>query len=422
MERIGRLLTKISYESLFVIFVLGGYVVASGLAIPLGVENSRFFAVPYRVMVFLMSLYFIFLGIKEKRLLNISTIATILFWLLYLVKDYHSLTHDYYKPEIIASLEESYVRIFVIALIPSLALLNLNVKKINLIDAGKILFLIYASMLIFNILYGIFHIHGGKMEHIFSIYYISYGHLGTSLVLISAYFLAFTKPVNKYLYFLGLCLGMFIIIEGFARSPFLALMVVALYYLMVLRNKKYFYYFIFAVLLLVSYIYISERYGFNRLIFIERTYKWIFEGDTSLRMPLFEKGWNIFLNHPVLGGRVLFEDGMYPHNIFLELLMATGIIGLILYLIKFLPLWKSLKYFFNKEKDTGQILFFALFLQYFVLVCTSYSLYSTPEFLHLSAIIIALSLYFNYEKTKSNDRGGNPPGDHTPFQSAHSAG
>ncbi len=422
MEKIRLFSKNISYESLFVIFVLGGYVVASGLAIPLGVENSRLFAVPYRVIIFLMSLYFIFLGLKAKRFFNLSTISTILFWLFYLAKDYHSLTQDYYNPEIRTSLDESYVRIIVIALVPSLAMMNLNVKKINLIVAGKLLFLIYALMLFLNIVYGVFHIHGGKLWHIFSIYYISYGHLGTSLVLMSAYFLAFTSPVNKYVYFLGLFLGLFIIIEGFARSPFLALVVVALYYLTVLKKKRYFYYFISALLLIGMYIYVSEKYGFNRLIFVERTYKWIFEGDTSLRTPLLEKGWNLFLNNPVLGGRVLFEDGMYPHNIFIELLMATGIIGLILYMLKFLPLLKSWAYFFHKEKDTGQILFFALFLQYFILVCTSYSLYSTPEFLHLSGIIIALSLYFNYEKTKSNDRGGNPPGDHTPVARTHGAG
>jgi O-antigen ligase len=405
MEKLNLFLKNNSYESLFIVFVLGGYVVASGLAIPLGIENSRLFAVPYRVLIFLMSLYFIFKGIKEKKI-NIAVVSTIAFWLFYVVKNYYSLTNHYYKQEILPSLQESYVRIFVIALIPSLALLNLNFKKIDLRKTGKILFLIYFLMLFFNTVYGIFHIQNGVMGHIFSIYYISYGHLGTSLVLMSTYFLFFTEPKkrDKFIYGLGLLLGLFIIIEGFARSPFLALVVVSVYYLVVLKKEKYFYFFITFMLFIISYIYLSEKYGFNRLIFVERTYNWIFNGDTSLRMPLFEKGWNIFRENPILGGRVLFEDGMYPHNIFLELLMATGIIGFVLYMLKYVPLVKSWKFFFCKKKDSGEILFFALFLQYFVLVCTSYSLYSTPEFLHLSAVIIALSLYFIYEKTKSNDR------------------
>lgn len=128
-------------------------------------------------------------------------------------------------------------------------------------------------------------------------------------------------------------------------------------------------------------------------------YNWLFEGDNSLRTPLFKRGLAIFKANPVFGGRVLYEDSSYPHNIFIELLMSTGIIGLILYFVKFLPLFRTGNYFLMIKANNAQVEIFVLFIQYFVLVFTSYSLPSTPEFIQLSAVIIGLSLNRNYEKT-----------------------
>jgi O-antigen ligase len=129
-------------------------------------------------------------------------------------------------------------------------------------------------------------------------------------------------------------------------------------------------------------------------------YKWIAHGDTSSRGPLFTRAIEIFNSNRFFGGRVLFENGVHPHNIFLELLMATGILGFIIYLLKFWPVVKNTALFWNIRK--GNIyykLIFALFLQYFTLVQTSCNLFNIPEFLYFSSMIIGISYTAKTQET-----------------------
>ncbi len=55
-------------------------------------------------------------------------------------------------------------------------------------------------------------------------------------------------------------------------------------------------------------------------------------GDASGRQQLWSMAYEEFKHHPFFGGRVEVS-GIYPHNVFLELLMATGIFGFLLFLI-----------------------------------------------------------------------------------------
>tara|TARA_R110002050_G_scaffold69630_2_gene150686 strand:+ start:17686 stop:18906 length:1221 start_codon:yes stop_codon:yes gene_type:complete len=68
----------------------------------------------------------------------------------------------------------------------------------------------------------------------------------------------------------------------------------------------------------------------------ERTSNSFDSGQTG-RESLWMTAWNEFTNYPILGGRI--EIGFYPHNIFIETLMATGILG---FLILITILLKSL--------------------------------------------------------------------------------
>lgn len=408
------------WENAFLIFVLVGYVVASGLAIPLGIENSRLFAVPYRVAVASWSCYYIYRNFNTKKLKSWPVLAVLLFWLLYAGKTYYSFGHDQYDEATVQQLSETYWRILLIAVLPSVALMVFPYYKVNWDKVYRGIFWVLFGALLCNAVYGIFHIQHGKPGHIFSVYYISYGHLGTSLVLVSLYGLLFQNLSRQWKSLLtcGIILGNYIIVEGFARSPFLALMVCAAFLLIIKKKWSYLAVFVGLGVMIFTVIYFLVKTGHNPLIFFDRVYLWIFEGNNSERTPLFKRGLQIFCENPVLGGRVLYEDGMYPHNIFIELLMATGIVGFVLYFSRFIPVFRTGNYFFQRQDNNEQVLFFSLFLQYFVLVLTSYSLYSTPEFLHLSAMIIGLSLYKIHEKTKSYDGGGNPPRNYTALQSS----
>lgn len=400
---------KIKIEVWYLLLVVTGYTVFSAIVEPLGLENSMIFSIPYRFLVFLFSLYIIYRNFSLQRFTNIAVLSILFFWLLYLIKNYLSFKHDFYDADFSNKFYEIYTRIIVIALIPSIALLLIDYRKTDLSQVVKGFFYTLLVMLSLNLIYAMVMPHGAFLSYIFSIYYISYGHLGTSLVLISLFYLLF-KPQENSIYLLsyGLFLGAVTIIIAGARSPFLAFMVVIPYLLIVKKNFKLI--LIFAVFLILAIIMIyflgkSPDYQFE---FTNRTYLWLFEGDNSLRTPLFERAIDVFKINPVFGGRTHYEDGMYPHNIVLELLMATGIVGLVLYILKFLPVLKNFYLFTSRSNNIFYVLFFAVFLQYFVLSSTSFTLYSVPEFLYFSSIIIGISLNYYNEENESNDGRRNP--------------
>ena len=159
-------------------------------------------------------------------------------------------------------------------------------------------------------------------------------------------------------------------------------------------------FFMFFLVVFITLIYISRQFFHLESAFIERNYLWIFEGNTSGREPYFNRAIAIFKDNILVGGRVLYEDGMYPHNLFLELLMSGGILLLIIFGLIFYPLIKNINYFLNVSNSKLYILpLFALWLQYLILVQTSYNIHSNPEFWYFSSVIIGISIKNHNEKT-----------------------
>lgn len=389
--------------------IVTGYTVFSAFSIPLKIENSRIFSVPYRVIIFALSIIIIYKNFSLSKVKSIAVVTTILFWLFYLYKSYFSFTHDFYEAIFSQQFTEVYIRIIVIALFPSLALLFINYKKIDLSIVSKVFLFTLIVMLSLNLVYAAITPYKIQITYIFTMYYISYGHLGTSLALISLFYILFKpKQFSPYITYYGLILGIITVIIAGARSPFLAIMVVVPYLLILKRSFKLISVFLLLLLLAVVGIYFFGKSDEYHLMFVDRTYLWLFEGDNSLRTPLFERSIEIFEANPIIGGRTHYEDGMYPHNIFLELLMATGVIGFIIYFLKFIPTFKNLRLFSTKSSNLYYLLFFTLFIQYFVLVFTSYTLYSVPEFLYFSSIIIGISLNQINEENESDDGSRNP--------------
>ena len=394
------ILKKWSTEELYLLLIVVGYTVFSAFSIPLNIENSRFFSVPYRILILALSLYIIYKNFSFKRFKSISVLATIFFWILYLLKSYLSFTNDFYDSLFNSTVNEIYVRIIIIALIPSIALLFINYKKVDFSLLSKSFFCVLLFMLTLNFFFALLMPVGKSFQYIFTMYYISYGHLAATLTLLSLFFLLFKREVLPiYFVVYGLFLGLITIVIAEARSPFLAIILVVPYLLLVKKNFKLVALYGFLLFLSIVAIYILGKSGTSEMHFVNRTYRWLFEGDNSLRTPLFKEGISIFKANPLFGGRTLFEDGMYPHNIFLELLMATGVLGFITYFLKFLPVFKNYRLFSFDIKNWYHILFFTLFLQYFVLVFTSFALFAVPEFLYFSSIIIGISLNYENEDT-----------------------
>lgn len=405
------LIKKNSVEVWYLLVIVVGYTVSSSFAVPLGITDSKIFSVPYRMLVFFFSLYIIYRNFSFQKLKNIAVISISFFWLLYFVKNYSSFSTDAYDPIFSQTFLEIYIRIILIAWIPSVALLFINYRNVDLSQVAKGFFYTLLLMLSLNFIYALVMPHGLSRRFIFSIYYISYGHLGTSMALLSLFYLLFkSHKIPLYLLIGGFILGISTVVIAGARSPFLAIMVVIPYLLMIKKNVKLFAIFLSLLAVAIMGIYYFGKNDQYEMMFVDRTYNWLFKGDNSLRTPLFERSIEIFNANPLFGGRTHYEDGMYPHNLFLELLMATGLLGFVIYLLKFIPVFKNLQKFTFKISNYYHILFFTIFLQYLVLSFTSYALYSVPEFLYFSSIIIGISLNRINEETESNDGRRNSSG------------
>ena len=186
----------------------------------------------------------------------------------------------------------------------------------------------------------------------------------------------------------------------YTRSPILALIIVSLYFLVLKKQIKFLGYFFLFLLLSVVLLYVAREIVHLDSAFVERNYLWIFEGNTSGREPYLIRSVNIFQENFIIGGRLQYEDGLYPHNIFLELLMVGGLVLLFLFGLLFYPLLRNLGYFLKTSNTNLYIIpLFAFWLQYFILTLTSNNIHSNPEFWYFSSVILGISIKTQNEKT-----------------------
>ncbi len=147
----------------------------------------------------------------------------------------------------------------------------------------------------------------------------------------------------------------------------------------------------------------------ENFIFFKRLNEAVFERNASGRAFYLSKGLDVFRRHILVGGDALFGDGMHSHNLFIEILMSTGLLGMALFIIYFkfvsISFFKVLNNIY-KYKESGILIFF--FLQYFILAQTSGSLYSLFELWYFGAAVIGLGyINFTNEEIKSNNCRGN---------------
>lgn len=396
--------STINLDFLFLTSILVGYVISSALPNIFGLE-SRDFSITYRFLMFIFSIIILTKNGLFRRIDLKTGLIFCVFWFFYFFKTVYSFHTDYYLPQFISHEYEIYIRILIINLLACLSLLSIDYIKVDYKLLIKSIFWILFVMLSLNLLYTLFYLNKyNNVSGIFSVYYISSGHFGASLVILSLYLLFFRtkldKVITKPVLVLAVLLGLFAVYISAARSPVLALIIVNLYFLILKKKIKFLVYFFLFLLLSVIFLYISRQILHLDSAFIERNYLWIFEGNTSGREPYMIKAVSIFRDNIIIGGRVLYEDGLHPHNIFLELLMVGGLVLLLLFGLLFYPLLRNLGYFFKTSTANFYILpLFAIWVQYFILTLTSNNIHSNPEFWYFGSVIIGISIKNHNEKT-----------------------
>ena len=158
------------------------------------------------------------------------------------------------------------------------------------------------------------------------------------------YILEYSKSFNENKFILS-CLIIFFLISiimlliNGARGAFVGLLLTLIFRSRMIRDIRFIYSCIFAIALIIVFI-LSNQESFltiNRLLIL------FSGGDESMRLYLFSEAISLWLQdiYTILFGAgvksfPIFIDqnstGMYPHNVFLEILSELGIIGLIIFL------------------------------------------------------------------------------------------
>lgn len=229
---------------------------------------------------------------------------------------------------------------------------------------------------------------------------ITLSFYGELLALSSIFHLTIYKQLNKFLLIISLFLGILLLIIGASRGPFLIFIVVSVLLLIYhFQLRKFNFVFIFKIFLgffcsiLTIFIVIRDKLILDDFYIFQRLFTFYEErqnGEENIRDILLKKAFNDFLDSPLIGKQFVSSyDNFYPHNIFVEVLMALGVVGAVLFGIFLTSIFIKLSVlFFSKNKHA----FFIVVIYVPVLLGNlfSSSLIFSVDFWLLSMLIIKL--------------------------------
>jgi hypothetical protein len=240
----------------------------------------------------------------------------------------------------------------------------------------------------------------GTSDDVLIINPISFGIYGGYLFLTSNSLILFLKElVPKTFIITGLIFGFVNLILSTSRGPFLFTFIglIVLFFLFLYFSKKtlglwfkvFLSLFIMFIILSVSISSINQS-GLEIGI-IQRALNSkenLQSGEKEERNELFAEGFNMFLESPLLGKKVVLDStASYPHNVFIEILMSTGLLGFCLYIITLLCLF--IKFLNINSYSHSFIFFLSVFILSYGISLTTGNLYQSVECWMLMILILA---------------------------------
>ena len=343
-----------------------GYTLQVSIPFLLGI-NTNSFNIIARAIYLGVSLIIIFLTFfKTQNRIKLPTGAVyfILFWILYslrLLYDLEILDLGYMDQD------KYYVYSFAFGscFVPSLAVIfNKSIISIDRLNLNTwYLLLISNIFLLLSLLYTYdgnivlilatraqLMINKGTLSEISIINPITVSYTGEIVAVQGICFLmlGFDKlyKLKKIIIYVGIFLGICNLILGASRGPMLAfvLLVFIIVYFRIRREPNVAVFInklgIFLIILIVvisGYLIPKlnsqniELESFNRLISFKESRE---ENIKEVRDFEIASAWQQFLDNPIVGDRFTNRyDDTYPHNLILDILMSTGVIGFILFIM-----------------------------------------------------------------------------------------
>lgn len=329
---------------------------------------------------------------------KIPFILFLFFWGFYLFRMVIDL--EIYHVVNIAEYSNSYYYLFAIGItiIPMLAVATINEIDVEFLQLSfhRYLIILNCLLLIIFILGKIFNPIPDYRFYVMrnDFYYlnaITIAVYGSLLMLTS--FLSKRKNLVTYLL---IALGAFIVLTTASRGPILSI-VLALLFILFFKDKKLSLKYLYLVIalsfsILINYLasLIFSKYYVAGNPFFHRLNNIAEDDSTISRIKIFKDGIHQFLDGPFFGTHFLvIESNMYAHNLLLDVLLATGIIGLLFLVPIFLIFARNI---LSKSHSIFlSVIGFYLFLN----TLTSGACYNMNEFWIFFALVVVFNNILN---------------------------
>lgn len=374
-----------------VILVLAGYPFVAALGQLLNLDELSLPSVVFRLIVAALAIALLFWkGIQSKKNQGVFFLAWFGFWFSYLIRViYDSFVIS--STNLPLSGNEYLIYIFVFCIFPTLGVLHrfptAFSRKLLSMTIGwasfVLLFIIYAAYS-----YGMIEtdIFASRLE-LKRLNPISIGMLSGSILLLTIFrWLNYRSPLAVMNV---VSIGIMVVAVGAlafsgSKGPILATIVSLLVYsILPFKLNKFILILIISVLMGSFFLWLlkssTENSDFALIIrildFVSGENK---DMSTIYRLEGYEAAWNQFLDSPIVGDSLVESSlNFYPHNLFLEIAISTGIIGLIFFMIIIsLTLSRS---FSALSSNSSFCWIDLLFIQYFVAAMFSGGLYMASE-------------------------------------------
>ncbi len=370
------------YINLFYIIV-GYFLLTSLFSSKISNGDSQSITLPIRLFGLSLSLIVIYLNISTKNYLKIDRwyILLSIFIFMYLIRMIYDLIID---GSILHYFDKSFyfANFLFICLLPMYSLRNsIDIDSVIFV---KILLLFYVLAGLLSLLNNSISFSSVVVDRIDgndAFGSIGFGHAGVSLSLLSVYLIV---KRNKFIpaYF-GLIFGFFLVLISGSRSPIIAFFVATFIFFASRIGKSHI---ILSLLLVLFLIFLTNFETFLSFVgsfnasLEKRFYLLIVAGDYGAREVMYNTAFSTFLDYPLTGYSFLLQSGFnigtYPHNFFLESLMACGLLGgLIFAILNFAALYFSIISFKFKNSFFWVNL---LYIQFLILGMFSGAIWNSP--------------------------------------------
>lgn len=388
------------------IFILLPYPIFAATSILLGTSStplSMAYRAIYLVMALLIIVSELLEAVQRQKRYSAWLMLLPLFWLIYLGRMHYDLNILGFK-EGFAALGFNYFFQYGIlgSFIPALAI-GLVVKEINYSRLFKNTRLL-AFPVVLALIYVINHEIGLSPDLFLKRQYLR----DDDAVILGPIIISQYGGLAALIFFYSICyrkitvfdavfwlLGMALMVLGASRGPLIAVVLthlVIIFYLLKIRFKSLK---LWAAVSAISIVAVVSLIRFiipnlKNIILFNRVKNSIETGgELDTRELQWSTAWKQFLDSPIFGDAIVEKAlNFYPHNIILEVLMSTGLIG---GGIVFLLLMKSFFNSFAVKSEYARFFFYVLTL-YFLYANFSLSLVAIPQFWAVLALCVCLNV------------------------------